>query len=93
MTLSMTTPFTTSRTKLFLRSASLQSCLRGLELLAHLHPPMPLIRGIAPVIAQIVRRTMATAMAAGITGMVISMAANLAATRGTEAYSITGDQM
>lgn len=45
------------------------------------------------MIAQIVRRTMATAMAAGITGMVISMAANLAATRGTEAYSITGDQM
>ena len=68
----------------------LQNFSQGLELLAHFRPPMPLIRDIAPVIVQTALRTMATAMGAGIMGMVISTAANLEVTKGTGAYNITG---
>ena len=85
MTLSMT-PFTTSRTKLFLRSASLQSCLQGSGLLAHFPLLAVLIRDIALGIVRTALHTMDTATGGGIMGMVINTAANLEATKVMAAY-------
>lgn len=85
MTLSMT-PFTTSRTKLFLRSDSLQSYLQGSGLLAHFPLLAVLIRDIALGIVRTALHTMDTATGVGIMGTVINTAANLEATKVMAAY-------